>query len=56
MLRDGAATRLRVGLLGTSLDADDWADLARYDRAVVRPRLFWDNHRGQTFFATVGVE
>src|SRR5262245_50725868 len=27
MLRDGAATRLRVGLLGTGPDADEWAAL-----------------------------
>ena len=27
MLRDGAATRLRVGLLGTNPDADEWATL-----------------------------
>lgn len=33
---------------------DAWADLPKYERAVVRPRLFWDNHTGQSFFATVG--
>jgi outer membrane receptor for ferrienterochelin and colicins len=33
---------------------DGWADLPRYARAVARPRLFWDNHAGRTFFATVG--
>jgi len=39
----------------TDVDADGWADLAGYARAVVRPRLFWDNHAGATFFATAGV-
>ena len=37
------------------LDNDGWADLAGYSRAVVRPRIFWDNHAGHTFFATGGV-
>ena len=35
-------------------DHDGWADLPKYARAVVRPRLFWDNHAGRTFFATAG--
>jgi outer membrane receptor for ferrienterochelin and colicins len=37
------------------VDDDGWADLAGYSRAVVRPRLFWDNHAGSTLFATAGV-
>ena len=36
------------------VDDDRWADLPKYARAVVRPRLFWDNHAGRTFFATAG--
>jgi iron complex outermembrane receptor protein len=36
------------------VDDDRWADLPKYARVVVRPRLFWDNHAGQTFFATTG--
>jgi iron complex outermembrane receptor protein len=39
----------------TDVDDDSWADLPKYARAVVRPRLFWDNHAGRTFFATVGA-
>jgi iron complex outermembrane receptor protein len=38
----------------TDVDDDGWADLPRYERAVVRPRLFWDG-RGRSFFATVGA-
>ena len=38
----------------TDVDEDAWADLPRYGRIVIRPRLFWDDHRGRTFFATVG--
>ena len=38
----------------TDVDDDAWADLAKYARVVVRPRLFWDNHAGRTFFATAG--
>ncbi len=39
----------------TDVNADAWADLPRYSRAVVRPRAFWDGGGGRTFFATVGV-
>src|SRR5207237_4497662 len=38
----------------TDVDDDGWADLPKYARLVARPRLFWDNHAGRTFFATVG--
>jgi outer membrane receptor for ferrienterochelin and colicins len=34
---------------------DTWADLPKYERGVVRPRLFWDNRAGRTFFATAGL-
>jgi iron complex outermembrane receptor protein len=34
---------------------DGWSDLPRYERAVLRPRLFWDNQAGSSLFATVGV-
>jgi outer membrane receptor for ferrienterochelin and colicins len=33
---------------------DSWADLAAYGRGVVRPRVFWENRRGGSFFATTG--
>ena len=33
---------------------DAWADLPGYERAVVRPRVFWDGRNGRTFFATTG--
>src|SRR2546425_321595 len=36
------------------LDHDGWADLAGYRRAVVRPRLYWDDHAGHSLFVTVG--
>ena len=36
------------------VDNDSWADLAKYSRAVVRPRLFWDGGSGRSFFATGG--
>ena len=39
----------------TDVDADGWADLAQYERGVARPRFFWDDGRGQSFFATVGT-
>jgi outer membrane receptor for ferrienterochelin and colicins len=37
------------------VDGDGWADLPSYQRAEVRPRLFWDNHRGATLFVTGGA-
>ena len=39
----------------TDVDGDGWADLPGYARGVVRPRVFWDNRAGSTFFATAGV-
>ena len=52
----------RLSLLGgghrqTQNDRDDdgWADVAGYERGVVRPRLFWDGGSGQTAFLTAGI-
>ena len=39
----------------TDIDGDGWADLAHYERGVARPRFFWADGRGQSFFATVGT-
>jgi outer membrane receptor for ferrienterochelin and colicins len=33
---------------------DAWADLPGYSRGLVRPRVFWDDGRGRSLFATVG--
>jgi iron complex outermembrane receptor protein len=38
----------------TDIDGDGWTDLPGYSRAVVRPRLFFDNHEGRTAFVTAG--
>jgi outer membrane receptor for ferrienterochelin and colicins len=38
----------------TDIDDDGWADVPNYARGVLRPRLFWDDHAGRTFFATAG--
>src|SRR5688572_14604185 len=38
----------------TDVNDDAWADLPGYQRAVVRPRLFWDGGNGRTFFVTTG--
>ena len=37
------------------VDGDDWSDLPRYARGVVRPRVFWNDGKGNRFFATAGV-
>jgi iron complex outermembrane receptor protein len=36
-------------------NADGWADLPRFQRATVRPRLFFDDGRGGTAVFTVGA-
>src|SRR5262245_6977380 len=38
----------------SDLNDDQWADLPKYTRGVVRPRLFWNNQAGRTFFLTGG--
>lgn len=37
------------------VDDDGWADLPGYARGVLRPRVFWDDGAGRTFFATAGL-
>ena len=39
----------------TDVNGDGWADLPKYSRGVVRPRIYWDTHTGSTFFATAGL-
>ena len=39
----------------TDVNGDGWSELAHYERGVVRPRLFWDDGQGQSFFLTVGT-
>jgi outer membrane receptor for ferrienterochelin and colicins len=43
------------GQAHTDVNGDGWADLPEYARAVVRPRVFWDNHRGSSLLATGGA-
>jgi iron complex outermembrane receptor protein len=57
-----AKTGWAITLLGgghfqsqNDVNDDSWADLAGYSRGVFRPRVFWNNGAGKTFFATVGV-
>ncbi len=38
----------------TDPDADGWTDLVGYDRAVLRPRFFWGDAKGDSLFVTVG--
>lgn len=37
------------------IDGDGWADMPGYERGVVRPRLFYEDNRGRSLFATVGL-
>lgn len=36
-------------------DADGWTDVPGYGRMVHRPRLYYEDGRGQSFFATLGI-
>jgi outer membrane receptor for ferrienterochelin and colicins len=37
------------------LNGDGWADVAGYNRGVIRPRFYWDNKQGDTALLTGGV-
>jgi outer membrane receptor for ferrienterochelin and colicins len=37
------------------INGDGWVDLPGYNRGELRPRLFWDDHTGKSFFATAGA-
>ena len=43
------------GQLTANVDDDAWADLPSFRRAVVRPRLVWDDGEGRSVRATVGT-
>jgi iron complex outermembrane receptor protein len=52
----------RLSLLGgahrqgqNDRDDDGWADVAGYERGVIRPRLFWDGRNGRSAFLTAGA-
>jgi len=42
------------GQARSDVNGDGWSDLPKYKRAVARPRVFWDDHAGRSFFATAG--
>jgi iron complex outermembrane receptor protein len=55
--RSGWSWTLLSGFHGQprqDLDDDGWTDLAGFSRAVVRPRVFFENGRGRTVFLTGG--
>jgi outer membrane receptor for ferrienterochelin and colicins len=39
----------------TDVDRDGWTDLAGYRRALVRPRILWEDGSGRSFFVTLGA-
>ena len=43
------------GQARADVDRDGWADLPRYARVLGRPRLYWDDGAGHSFFATGGT-
>jgi iron complex outermembrane receptor protein len=42
------------GQARSDVNGDHWADIPKYERGVVRPRVFWDDKAGKSFFATAG--
>jgi iron complex outermembrane receptor protein len=55
--RSGWSWTLLSGFHGQprqDLDDDGWTDLAGYARAIMRPRIFYENGRGGTVFLTGG--
>jgi iron complex outermembrane receptor protein len=61
-LSDKPAERWGYTLLGgghwqerRDVDRDGWTDLPSYRRAVVRPRLLWEDGTGRSLFVTVGA-
>ena len=55
--RGWSASLLASGHRQSANDRDDdgWADLAEYQRGVVRPRVFWDDGLGRSLYFTAGV-
>lgn len=52
----------RMSLLGSAhrqtlndRDGDNWADVAGYERLVLRPRLFWEDGAGRSAYLTAGL-
>ncbi len=39
----------------TDADGDGWSDLAHYERAIARPRFYWNDNKGQSLFVTIGT-
>lgn len=39
----------------SDVNGDGWADMARYARGVVRPRVFWDDGQGRSLLLTAGA-
>lgn len=61
-LSDKPAERWGYTLLGgghwqerTDVDRDGWTDLPSYRRAIVRPRVLWEDGAGRSLFVTLGA-
>lgn len=37
------------------LDKDGWLDMAEFQRATIRPRLYWESENGANLYVTVGA-
>lgn len=57
-LSDSFSASVTAGLHHQSeqdLDDDGWLDMASYNRASVRPRLYWQGEHGANLYITVGA-
>lgn len=37
------------------LDDDGWLDMAQYNRATIRPRIYWEGEHGENLYVTLGA-
>lgn len=57
-LTDAVSASVTAGLHhqeSQDFDDDGWIDMAGYDRATVRPRLYWQGEQGDSLYLTAGA-
>lgn len=57
-INESTSTSVTTGLHNQAdkdLDSDGWNDIAQYQRATVRPRLYWESESGANLYVTFGA-
>lgn len=57
-ISDGFSASLTSGIhqqQGKDLDSDGWLDMAKYKRATMRPRFYWEGEHGANLYWTFGA-